>query len=258
MPSMIKSTLCFLMVWVIGLLLGAEVRSVETMPISRLGDRTKDSKIAPGIFGDHWWANRFLSCHQVVESYKGQVVDLVMLGDSIMHFWEWKHPMSWARFTEGKNVLNLGYGGDKTENVIWRIEHGELDGYTAKAVMLMIGTNNNYYDTTNPTNVALAIEKIVKIIGEKQPKAKIFMCAILPRGNSSKSKGHSDVRRRNDITNEVLREFAKHNPDVRFLDMSKDFLDESGWVPASLMADQVHPTDAGYDILIKAVKDLVF
>ena len=122
----------------------------ESSAIAKLDSRTKDPKRDPGIFGDYWWANRFLSRHVEIEKLKGRKVDLVLLGDSIMHFWQWKHPASWAKLTKGRTVLNLGYGGDCTHNVIWRVEHGELDGYDAKCVVLMIGTNNNSSKHTKP------------------------------------------------------------------------------------------------------------
>ena len=99
-----------------------------TEPLSRMESRTGDKARDPGLFGDYWWANRFLSRRSLIEAAKGRTVDVVLLGDSMVHFWEWKHPDSWAKFTEGRTVLNLGYGGDKTENIIWRNEHGELDG----------------------------------------------------------------------------------------------------------------------------------
>ena len=137
---------------------------VESTSVGRVESRTKDPKRDPGIFGDYWWANRFLSRHQAIEKVKGKTVDVVMLGDSIMHFWEWKHPQSWATFTAGRTVLNLGYGGDRTQNVIWRINHGELDGYDAKCVVLMIGTNNNTFENTDPANVAAA-----RIIPSRMP-----------------------------------------------------------------------------------------
>ena len=129
----------------------------EATPVGKLESRTKDKTRSPGIFGDYWWANRFLDRHQQVEKLRGKTVDIVLLGDSIMHFWEWKHPESWRKLTKGRTVLNLGYGGDRTENVIWRIQHGELDGYKAKNIVLMIGTNNNSSDSTNPTNVAKGV-----------------------------------------------------------------------------------------------------
>jgi hypothetical protein len=102
----------------------------EIAPASRVGNVTRDKKRDPGLFGAHWWANRFLSRHMEIEKYKGKSVDVVLIGDSIMHFWEWKYPASWKKFTANRTVLNLGYGGDRTQNLFWRIDHGELDPRT--------------------------------------------------------------------------------------------------------------------------------
>ena len=226
---------------------------VELSSVSRMDSRTKDPKRDPGIFGDYWWANRFLSRHQEIEKVKGRTVDVVMLGDSIMHFWEWKHPESWAKFTAGRTALNLGYGGDRTQHVIWRIEHGELDGYEAKCVVLMIGTNNNTFDSTDPANVAAAIEKIVGMIRQHQPRAKIVLHPIFPRGASAASVKHAKARARNDKTNALLKAFAERDGKVVWIDFNSKLVDETGWVPASIMADQIHPTAAGYDLWMEAL-----
>ena len=222
---------------------------VELSSVSRMESRTKDPKRDPGIFGDYWWANRFLSRHQEIEKVKGRTVDVVLLGDSIMHFWEWKHPESWAKFTAGRTALNLGYGGDRTQNVIWRIEHGELDGYEAKCVVLMIGTT----DSTDPANVAAAIEKIVGMIRQHQPHAKIVLHPIFPRGVSAASAKHAKARARNDKTNALLKAFAERDGKVVWIDFNSKLVDETGWVPASIMADQIHPTSAGYDLWMEAL-----
>ena len=220
--------------------------------VARMESRTNDPTRDPGLFGDYWWANRFLSRHRLIEVFKGTPVDVVMLGDSIMHFWEWRHPESWAKFTKGRTVLNLGYGGDKTENAIWRIEHGELDGYKAKCVVLMMGTNNNSSDDSDPAAVAKALEKIVAMIRERQPEAKLILHPIFPRGRSATS-GHLAPRTRNDKTNAILKEFAERDGKIVWVDFGERFLDATGWVPAALMADEIHPTDAGYDIWIDAL-----
>ena len=226
---------------------------VESSAVAKMESRTADKSRDPGIFGDYWWANRFLSRHQEIEKMKGKLVDVVLLGDSIMHFWEWKHPKSWAKFTDGRTALNLGYGGDRTQNVIWRIRHGELDGYEAKCVVLMIGTNNNSSNDTDPANVAAAIEKIVGIIREKQPKAKIVLHPIFPRGCSAESARHAKARERNDRTNALLKEFAAKDGKVVWIDFNDKLVDGSGWVPKSIMADEIHPTDAGYDVWMAAL-----
>ena len=221
---------------------------VEVTAVGKVENRTKDPNRDPGIFGDYWWANRFLSRHLLVESLKGQTVDVVFVGDSIMHFWEWKHPESWRKFCAGRKVLNLGYGGDRTQNVIWRLQHGELDGYAAKRVVVMIGTNNNSSGDTDPANVAKGVEKIISIVKEKQPGAEIVLHPIFPRGNGPDSKRHAAAKARNDRTNELLAKFAGEHPEIKWIDFNAKLVDETGWVPASLMADQIHPTDAGYAI----------
>ena len=225
--------------------------------VAKMENRTKDKTRDPGIFGDYWWANRFLSRHQAIEKVKGKPVDLVLLGDSIMHFWEWKHPKSWAKLTEGRTVLNLGYGGDCTQNVIWRVENGELDGYEAKCVVLMIGTNNNSSDASKPESVAAAIEKIVGMIRARQPRATVVLHPIFPRGASAASERPAQARARNEKTNALLKAFAERDGKVVWIDFNEKLVDASGWVPASIMADQIHPTDVGYDIWMEALKPVL-
>ena len=226
----------------------------EATPVGKLESRTKDKTRSPGIFGDYWWANRFLDRHQQVEKLRGKTVDIVLLGDSIMHFWEWKHPESWRKLTKGRTVLNLGYGGDRTENVIWRIQHGELDGYKAKHFVLMIGTNNNSSDSTNPTNVAKGVEAIVAQIKAKQPEARLILHPIFPRGNAPQpTKHHAKARAKNDVTNALLKEFASKHPEIKWIDFNEKMVDASGWVPKAMMPDGIHPSDSGYDIWMDAI-----
>ena len=170
-----------------------------------------------------------------------------------MHFWEWRHPESWTKLTQGRTVLNLGYGGDRTQNVLWRIAHGELDGYKAKNVVLMIGTNNNSSNDTDPANVAKAVEKIAAEIRAKQPEARLILHPIFPRGVSADSKRHAAARARNDKTNALLKDFAAAHPEIVWIDFNDKMVDASGWVPRTIMADEIHPTDAGYDLWMDAI-----
>lgn len=231
----------------------AAAEPLETTAVAKMESRTKDKTRDPGIFGDYWWANRFLSRHRLVESVRGQTVDLVMVGDSIIHFWEWKHPDSWRQFCAGRKVLNLGYGGDRTENVIWRLEHGELDGYVAKRVVVMIGTNNNSSEKSDPANVARGVEKIIDLVKARQPGAEIVLHPIFPRGNGPDSTRHAAARKRNDRTNALLRDYAAAHPEIKWIDFNDKLVDASGWVPAEIMKDQIHPTDAGYRFWAEAL-----
>ena len=226
----------------------------EATPVAKMESRSKDPKRSPGIFGDYWWANRFLEKHQAVEALRGKTVDLVLVGDSIIHFWEWKQPASWEKLCKGRSVLNLGYGGDRTENVIWRIEHGELDGYKAKNIVLMIGTNNNSSDSTNPANVAKGIETIIGLIRKKQPDAQLIVHPIFPRGNApTPSQRHAVARPRNEKTNELAKSFVAAHPEIVWIDFNGKLVDDTGWVPKTLMPDGIHPSASGYDIWMEAI-----
>ena len=224
-----------------------------TSSVSRVENRTKDHTRDPGLFGDYWWANRFLSRRREIDSFRGKTVDVVMLGDSIMHFWEWKNASSWAKFTKGRTVLNLGYGGDKTQNVLWRIDHGELDGYTARCVVVMIGTNNNSVNDSDPEAVAAGIWKIVEEVRRHQPCAKVILHPIFPRGHSAESEKHAAARSRNCRTNARLKQLADSCNAVVWVDFNDKLVDESGWVPKTLMRDEIHPTSAGYEIWMRAL-----
>ena len=236
---------------------GGAKTPVELAPAARMESTTNQKGRGEGPFGEYWWANRFLSRLEQVKAAQGQTVDLVLIGDSIMHFWEWKHPASWAKFTQGRRVINCGYGGDRTQHVIWRIQHGELDGYAARAVMVMIGTNNNSSGDTDPANVAKGVEKIVELVRARQPRAKIILHPIFPRGVSGDSVRHAAARRRNDRTNELLTAFAQANPDIVWIDFNDRLVGSDGWVPREIMADEIHPTDRGYDIWMDAVNPVL-
>lgn len=221
---------------------------VELQSVARMDARTSNKTRDPGLFGDYWWANRFLSRHRLAEAFLSRSVDVVLIGDSITHFWEWHHPDSWRRFTAHRTALNLGYGGDRTQNVIWRLEHGELEGYRAKNIVLMIGTNNNSVKEADPAIVACAIKKIIGMIRERQPEARLILHPIFPRGVSADAPEHGAARLKNDMTNRILKEFVVADGKIAWVDFNDKLVDASGWVPKEMMADQIHPTEEGYEI----------
>ena len=93
-------------------------------------------------------------------------IDLLFLGDSITQMWN--ENSVWRRFYGPRHAANFGIGGDRTQNVLWRIQNGELDGIEPKVAVLMIGTNNLYSDT--PDEIALGITSIVTELRRASPK----------------------------------------------------------------------------------------
>lgn len=170
-------------------------------------------------------------------------------GDSITHFWEDYGGKEYAALTNRYSILNLGYGGDQTQNLLWRFRHGELDGYRAKAAMLMIGTNNNGIGGYNPEHTVEGVKACLDVLREKQPQAKVFLMGYLPRavgtvdGDPAKD-GGADGRNR--ISGEKLRSLADGR-NVVYMDLYDKFLVD-GKIPKSLMGDYIHPTEKGYAI----------
>ena len=186
-----------------------------------------------------WWLDRLLRNRNEIAEAKGEI-DLVFFGDSITHNWENSGKESLAELRKTYSVLDIGYSGDCTEHLLWRGENGELDGYKAKCIMLMIGTNNTWHRNDKPEDTAEGIKRILALIAKKQPQAKVLLLPIFPFGNS-----FSDPKRAvNDKVNAIIKGFAD-GKQVVWVDFTSKFLDEKGdntkWMP-----DNCHPNAAGY------------
>jgi lysophospholipase L1-like esterase len=174
--------------------------------------------------------------------------DFVLIGDSITDAWPERGHDSYARFAPWK-PLNLGISGETTEQVLWRLLNGELDGIHPKVVMIMIGTNNLGIDPDEkPERVAAGIKKIIETVRAKQPQAKILLLAIFPRGATSREVN----RERVDEVNKLLPALAD-DKNVFFMNIGTKFLDSQGNLPREIMPDLLHPNGNGYKIWSEAV-----
>ena len=218
-----------------------------------VGDPCTDELYSKRL-GKDWWLVRLVERQRQIAA-SGGAFDLVMLGDSITHFWERKCTNSWESFTSEFRALNCGYAGDRVNNLLWRVENGELDGYTAKAVTILIGTNDNTKPDSDPAQVAAGIRRVLDVVRTKQPEARVLLCAIPPRGRSAGDARHCDARRRNERTNEIIRPLADGKK-VRWLDFGAEFLDpKTGWVSKELMPDGIHPSEKGYALVRTAIEN---
>ena len=197
-----------------------------------------------GYGAKDWWLDRLMRNRNQIADAKGEI-DVVMLGDSITHNWEGPGAASLAELRKTYTVLDAGYSGDRTEHLLWRIRNGELDGYKAKAVTLMIGTNNRQ----RAEEVAAGIKSILDTIAQKQPQAKVLLMPIFPRGANAADR----KRVVNDAVNAKIKAFADGQK-VIWLDFNAKFLDAQGntkWI----MPDCLHPNAAGYaDIWLPALQ----
>lgn len=173
-------------------------------------------------------------------------VDLLFMGDSITDGWRGGGKTVWDKYFAPLKAANFGIGGDRTEHVIWRLRHGELEGIQPKLVVLMIGTNNG-----DPAeDVALGIKTIIKDINERSPVSKILLLAIFPRGEKPAG------RERNEAVNKIISTYAD-NHRIVYQDIGPRFLTPDGTLSKDIMPDFLHPNEKGYQIWADAINDTV-
>ena len=193
-----------------------------------------------GYGAQDWWLDRLLAKRNQISECGGEI-DLVFFGDSITHNWESNGKQSLDELSKTYSVLDIGYSGDKTENLLWRGEYGgELDGYKAKCIMLMIGTNNTWHRNDKPEAIADGIRKILDLIARKQPEATTLLLPIFPFGAND-----ADAKRiNNEKANAIIKGYADGEK-VVWVDFNSKFLDEKG-DNIALMPDHCHPNAQGY------------
>ncbi len=169
---------------------------------------------------------------------------LVLIGNSITHYWagEPTAPLargveSWKKFFEPQNAVNLGFGWDRIENVLWRVYHGELDNISPKQIVLMIGTNNLEFNSDE--EIIEGLQFLIKAIKTRQPAADILLMGILPR---------RDMEARVAKLNTAL-STIKFDSKVQYADAGKLFLKNDQKIDESLFSDGLHPNEQGYNKL---------
>lgn len=175
----------------------------------------------------------------------------VIIGNSITHYWNDEKgrengPESWQKYMAPEGFLNLGCGWDRIENVLWRVYHGELDGFEAEEVIVMIGTNN--LDSDSPTEITEGLEFLLKQIEHRQPKAAIKVVGLLPR---------RDREDRVTAVNKLIERMVKQSGYI-YIEAGKDLLKKNGKINEYFFTDGLHPNEKGYSLiaplLVKAVK----
>lgn len=168
----------------------------------------------------------------------------VIIGNSITHFWggEPKGPQqdgaeSWKTYLEPHGYRNLGCGWDQIENVLWRVYHGELDGYEAERIIVMIGTNN--LGLNSDESLVEGLRFLLSAIRERQPRALIKVIGILPR------------REHEQWVDNINRQIEKTALQDGFVyqNAGNILLDANGKLDESLFSDGLHPNEKGYELL---------
>ena len=197
-----------------------------------------------------WWRNRHRE--KVKLANKGNY-ELIFLGDSITHGWENSGKTVFNKYYNKRKTLNLGFSGDRTEHVLWRLLNGELaTNLNPKVATIMIGTNNTGHSMQNAEETFLGIKAIVDLLQDRRPKMKILLLGIFPRATNPE---HPQRIRNNEINS--LAKTLADSKNIHYLDISTRLLDEKKNLPKSVMPDALHPNEQGYKIWAKAMEDKI-
>lgn len=201
-------------------------------------------------WAEKWWMPRHKQ--KLADLKKQGDVDLLMIGDSITHGWEGAGKTVWDEYYAKRNAFNLGFSGDRTEQVLWRLQHGAVDGISPKLAVIMIGTNNTGHRQDKPEHTAAGIKSILAELKKQLPETKLLVLAIFPRGKDTNDR----LRKLNDATNKLIAEYAD-DKQVYFLDINDTFLTDEGVLTKEVMPDLLHPREKGYRMWAEAMEPTI-
>ena len=205
-------------------------------------------------------ANSLVAHQQLLAKAKQGKIDLYFVGDSIVRRWgATDYPdllANWRQNFFGWNAADFGWGGDQTQNILWRLSNGELDGVNPKAVVLLAGTNNVGKtmppggDDAKAADIARGIRATVRVIEEKAPGAAIVVTAIFPRNDNLA------VMSTIDKVNAELAAFADGKR-IRYLNITARLADRDGRLFDGMMnSDRLHPSVRAYQVWADALKPI--
>ncbi len=203
-----------------------------------------------GHFGGDAWLKLHEAHVKTVQANAGPV-DVLLVGDSITIQWG----RSWKKHFPDLKAVNIGIGGDKTQNVLWRLDHGGVEGLQPKSIVLMIGNNNMFFTPeTGIEAAAQGIEMCVKNLREKFPNAKIIVATILP-AHSPDNRFYQDINATNNALDALK---LNSDPHVQVLDLTSDFVNADGPLKKDLYTtDNIHLSPAGYAIYASRLMPLL-
>lgn len=176
---------------------------------------------------------------------------LVFLGDSITEGWRDAGGGVWQKFWQPRRSLCLGLGGDQTQNLLWRLSQGELQGIDPRVIVLTIGVNNLWWGGFTPEQTAKGVLAVVSEIQRQLPQAQLILHGILPASRSR----NDDLRKRIAQCNEILRTWSTETSHgfIQWLDLTQTFTGIDGMIDPKVMADYLHLTSHGYRLWAEAL-----
>lgn len=209
-----------------------------------------------------WWRQRHEAKLQEIAQAKPE---LIFLGDSITEDWEQSGPPewrdfapAWRRFYGDRHAVNLGFQGDTTASLLWRIRNGEVAGIAPKAAVVLIGANNLGNVHWSAEDTVAGIDAIIDELHQRLPKTKILLLAVLP---SDRSAWASETTTQ---INQMLAARYKGDKSVSYLDLTAMFM-RQGALNRDLFLDPkrtppgapLHPTAQGQALMSTAMEPIL-
>ena len=183
---------------------------------------------------DEYWVNKHKSFLETTKQHANDI-HLLFYGDSITEGWAGNGKNVWKQYYGNLHAYDYGIGGDKTENLVYRIGSGEVANLHPKVVVLMIGTNNLASDSVE--DISKGVKAVVDLLDSKLPNSKILLLAVLPRST------HNDKVKQ---LNNLISKFHNGNS-VTFLSMNSHFEDAKG-IHSDLYVEGLHLNEKGYKV----------
>ena len=212
-----------------------------------------------GSWGGTSWVDTHAKLVTYVQANPGPC-DVLLVGDSITQ--QWGSPLdkgvlndAWLKAFPNAKTINIGIGGDKAQNVLWRLDHGGVDGIKPRAIVLMIGNNNMFFTPeTGVAAVAQGVKACLANLREKFPEADVVVAKVLPC-HAPKIRFYEDIV----LTNaEIDKLNLGADPKVKVLDLTKDFLNADGTIKQALFKpDNIHLSLEGYTVYAARLKPLL-
>jgi lysophospholipase L1-like esterase len=201
--------------------------------------------------------NSMVAHEQLVQKAKQGGIDVYFVGDSITRRWGAADPQyrpllqNWKTNFYGWNAANFGWGADRIENILWRLQNGELDGVNPKVIVLLAGINNvgtEPGESEKVADITRGLKAIVDVCQVKAPSATLILTAIFPRNDNL-----AMIPTINQINRNLS--LLADGKNVRYLDINDKLADKEGRLFSGMInADKLHPTLKAYQVWADALK----
>jgi len=219
----------------------------------RAADEGANHAVQPQPRIESWWFARH--AEKIEQMEKSPDIELLMIGDSITQNLESeKHGLKvWEEYYAPRKAINLGFGGDRTQHILWRMTHLPKLEKSPRAAVLLAGTNNMGWGTDTPEQTAEGIRAIVVKLKELYPDMNVLVLGILPRRHNPDHAHRSRIV----ACNALLPGMLKDIDGVTFVDIGPAFLDENGVLPPEVMPDGTHPSEQGHRVWAEAMESVL-